>query len=79
MLSAAVDIIYRHPDVLKALEYIRNQVGSILVEDHLPILDRIIAKDPEGAKREMLTHIENVIKDVDTYWREWMSPSGEEE
>lgn len=79
VLSAAVDIIYRHPDVLKALEYIRNQVGSILVEDHLPILDRIIAKDPEGAKREMLTHIENVIEDVDTYWREWMSPSGEEE
>jgi GntR family transcriptional repressor for pyruvate dehydrogenase complex len=79
VLSAAVDIIYRHPDVPKALEYIRNQVGSILVEDHLPILDRIIARDPEGAKREMLAHIENVIKDVDTYWREWMSPPGEQE
>lgn len=79
VLAAAVDIIYRHPDVLRALEYIRNQVGSVLVEDHVPILDRIIARDPEGAKREMLAHIENVIKDVDTYWREWMSPSGEEE
>ena len=79
VLSAAVDIIYRHPDVPKALEYIRNQVGSILVEDHLPILDCIIARDPEGAKREMLTHIGNVIKDVDTYWREWVSPSGEQE
>ena len=79
VLSAAVDIIYRHPDVQKALEYIRNQVGSILVEDHLPILDRIIARDPDGAKREMLAHIENVIHDVDTYWKEWMSPSGEQE
>lgn len=79
VLAAAVDIIYKHPDVLRALEYIRNQVGSVLVEEHLPILDRIAARDPEGAKREMLTHVESVIEDVDTYWREWLSPSGEQE
>ncbi len=77
VLLAAVEVIYRHPGVMKALEYIRNQVGSVLVEDHLPIVDRIIAKDPEGARRVMLSHIDNVIIDVDTYWREWMSPSGQ--
>ena len=38
VIVAALDVIYRHPDVMRSLEYIRAREGSKMAEDHNPII-----------------------------------------
>jgi len=76
VLLGALEVIYRHPDVMRAFEYIRASVGSRMVEDHTGILQEIENGDPDGAREAMIRHMNNVIKDVDTYRREWMGQEG---
>lgn len=79
VLLAALDVIYQHPDVMRALEYIRASVGSKMVEDHSRILREVERGNPAGARKAMIKHMNNVIKDVDTYRREWVGPECLEE
>lgn len=77
VLLSALEVIYGHPDVMRALEYIRVRVGSRMVEEHSAILEEIEKRDPEGARAAMAEHLNNLIKDVDTYRREQMESGGE--
>ncbi len=76
VLVAALDVIYRHPDVMRALEYIRVKVGSTMVKEHRAIVKCVEERDQEGARQAMMDHMANLIADVDTYWREWKGPPG---
>jgi DNA-binding GntR family transcriptional regulator len=42
-------------------------IGGNIYHDHEQILDRIKAKDSEGASRAMETHINNMIKEFKNY------------
>ncbi|MBE3520003.1 MAG: FCD domain-containing protein [Firmicutes bacterium] len=70
VLAAALDVIYNDPDIGMALEYIRRKRGSRMVEDHKNLLSYVERGDPEGARKAMTTHIDNVVRDVETYWDE---------
>lgn len=70
VLAAALDVIYNDPDIGMALEYIRRKIGSRMVEDHRNLLDYVERGDPEGARKAMMRHIDNVVRDVETYWDE---------
>lgn len=74
VIVTALDVIYRHPDVMKAFEHIRAKVGSRMVDDHSLILEKVLSRDPEAARESMVQHMANVIRDVDTYWKEWVKP-----
>lgn len=71
VLEAALDIIYGHPDVMKALEYVRVKVGSEMVEDHRRIIQEVSRQRPAGARNAMVKHMNNVIDDVGVYMRDW--------
>lgn len=70
VLVAALETIYRHPDVMRALERIRAIVGSKMVEDHSAILAEVERRDPDRAREAMINHMNNLIRDVDRYWKE---------
>lgn len=78
VLLSALEVIYSHPQVMRALEFIRVSVGSRMVEEHTTILRMIENRDPEGARKAILEHLNNLIKDVDTYRREQMEGGGEQ-
>lgn len=70
VLRGALEVIHCHPGVVRALESIRFEVGPRMVEEHSAILDRIEKRDPEGAREAMTEHLNNIIKQVDTYLKE---------
>ena len=76
VLLSALDVIYHDPEVGRALEYIRAKTGSKMVEDHRRIFARVAERDAEGARQAMAFHIDNVIRDVNTYWADMMGPQG---
>lgn len=69
VLVAALDVIYRHPDVMRSLEYIRARAGSKMAEDHNPVVDAVAERNPEAARQAMIQHINNVVEDVKAYRR----------
>ncbi len=71
VLVAALDLIYSHPDVMRAFEYVRARVGSEMVEDHRRILQEISRQRPGGARNAMVKHMTNVIDDIGKYLRDW--------
>ena len=75
VLIAALELIYGHPDVMRAFEYIRAKVGSEMVEDHRRIIHAVARRSPAASRRAMEKHMTNVIEDVAKYLRE----SGERE
>lgn len=77
VLVAALELIYNHPDVMRALEYIRAKVGSEMVEDHRHVLEEIAKKHVGGARRSMAKHMTNVIDDIGKYMREWGEQEGQ--
>ncbi len=71
VLMAALDLIYGHPDVMRAFEQIRARVGSEMVEDHRRILQEIARRRVAASRNAMAKHMSNVIDDVGKYVREW--------
>ncbi len=78
VIVAALDVIYRHPDVMTSLEYIRARAGSKMAEDHNPIVKSVAKREPQAAREAMIQHINNVIEDVKTYLRA-LASEGESE
>lgn len=78
VIVAALDVIYRHPDVMTSLEYIRAHAGSKMAADHNPVLNAVAQRDPDAARAAMIQHINNVIEDVKTYLRT-LASEGESE
>ncbi len=68
VLQAAMDLIRHEDQFSPVLHYIRGQVRSTVVEDHRRILRELRTRDADGAERAMVHHLENLIRDVNTYW-----------
>ncbi|KJS21501.1 MAG: hypothetical protein VR72_10180 [Clostridiaceae bacterium BRH_c20a] len=68
VLEAMLNIIRQDVQLVPALEYIRKQVNSFIVVDHIKIMEAIIKRDPDAAEAEMINHIENLIRDVKKFW-----------
>lgn len=49
--------------------FIRQQEGSRLGGDHMPIYLAIAGRDPGDAEKAMLRHIDNIVRDVEHYCR----------
>jgi GntR family transcriptional repressor for pyruvate dehydrogenase complex len=77
VIVAALDVIYRHPDVMRSLEYIRAREGSKMAEDHNPIIRAVSKGDAEGAREAMIQHINNVVEDVRAYLRALATEEGQ--
>ncbi|MDO9507875.1 MAG: FCD domain-containing protein [Thermovirgaceae bacterium] len=72
VLQSAVEIIRRSGEGASFFEYIRTKVGSAVGADHEAVFEAIAAGDPEAAAASMASHIDNIIRDVRTYWKEHM-------
>lgn len=68
LLEAALDMIREEGQLSPVLEYIRQRVGSTIVDDHLAVLEGIAQQDAEKAEKAMTAHIEGIINDVEKYW-----------
>jgi GntR family L-lactate dehydrogenase operon transcriptional regulator len=70
VLQSAIEIIRRSGEGASFFEYIRTKVGSQVGADHEAVYEAIVDGDPEAASAAMTRHIDNVIKDVRTYWKD---------
>ncbi|MFA5621689.1 MAG: FCD domain-containing protein [Thermovirgaceae bacterium] len=70
VLQSAIEIIRRSGEGASFFEYIRTKVGSRVGADHEAIFDAIAAGDPSAAEAAMTRHIDNIIRDVRTYWKD---------
>lgn len=68
VLIAASDLIRQDGQLAPMMTFIRKQVKSTVVDDHVRIYEAIAARDPSAAETAMVTHIENLIRDVRKYW-----------
>jgi len=68
ILETMLNIIRQDVELAPALEFIRKQVNSSIVVDHITIMEAIIKKDPDAAEKAMVNHIENLIRDVNLFW-----------
>ncbi|QGG47747.1 FadR/GntR family transcriptional regulator [Heliorestis convoluta] len=69
ILEKAISLIRQQGRHATSLEYIRQQVSKSTIEDHQQIYQAICEGDAEKARQAMIQHIENLMKDVKTYWR----------
>ncbi len=69
VLQSAIEIIRRSGEGASFFEYIRTKVGSAVGTDHEAVFEAIAAGDPEKAAAAMTSHIDNIIRDVRTYWK----------
>jgi GntR family transcriptional repressor for pyruvate dehydrogenase complex len=68
VLEAATDLIRQDGQLTPIMEYIRQNVGSTMVADHLQIFHCVAAGDAGAAEAAMVAHIDNLISDVQKYW-----------
>lgn len=68
VLEAALDLIRQQVQLSPILEYIRKEVKSTVLTDHLNIFEAIISRNPEKAQNAMICHLENLERDVERYW-----------
>jgi len=73
VLLAASELVREEGQLSPVLEYIRGRVGGVMVADHRAILEKVIARDSEGAQQAMARHIDNIIRDVIRFWEEHAS------
>lgn len=72
VLQSAIEIIRRSGEGASFFEYIRTKVGSSVGTDHVAVFDAIREGDPDAAAAAMTIHINNIIRDVKTYWKDHM-------
>ncbi|HPD96821.1 MAG TPA: FCD domain-containing protein [Synergistales bacterium] len=72
VLQSAIEIIRKSGEGASFFEYIRTRVGSRVGSDHEPVFRAIEAGDPDAAAAAMALHIDNIIRDVRTYWKDHM-------
>ncbi len=76
ILEAALVLIRQEGQLSPILEYIRQKVGSDVVEDHKKVLEAIARGDCEEAEKAMVDHIEGIIADVNKYWTKFGAKGG---
>jgi len=70
VLQSAIGIIRKSGEGASFFEYIRTKVGSRVGADHEAVYEAIAAGDPAAAEAAMTRHIDNIIRDVSTYWKD---------
>ncbi|MCR4398753.1 MAG: FCD domain-containing protein [Firmicutes bacterium] len=70
VLMAASSLVRQDGQLAPILTYIRRQVKSRVVDDHVKIYEAIASRDPAAAEAAMVEHMENLIRDVERYWME---------
>lgn len=68
VLESAVGLIRQDTQLSPVLEYIRNHVHSMIYIDHDNIRKAIATRQPLAARQAMVSHIDNLITDVERYW-----------
>jgi GntR family L-lactate dehydrogenase operon transcriptional regulator len=76
VLAAAYDFIWQNGRFSPVMEYIRSAVGRLMAVEHGKILDALVNRDPDEAQKCMVSHIDNLLTDVQKYWD--LAYSGEE-
>ncbi|MTV48879.1 FCD domain-containing protein [Heliobacillus mobilis] len=69
VLEKAMDLILQSGRRSPTLEFIRKEVNGNIIEDHLRIFEAIKEKNPDRARSAMISHMENVTRDVTLYWK----------
>jgi GntR family L-lactate dehydrogenase operon transcriptional regulator len=69
VLAAAVNLIRQDTQLSPVLEHIRLHVRSLVYVDHEKIVEAIKNRDSDKARAAMVKHINNLISDVEKYWR----------
>ncbi|HCP07962.1 MAG TPA: GntR family transcriptional regulator [Synergistaceae bacterium] len=67
VLLATLKLVRQDVNTQQIFTFIRQQEGSRLGGDHMPIFLAIAGRDPEDAEKAMLRHIDNIIRDVEHY------------
>lgn len=67
-LRAALNLIRQDAQLSPVLGYIRQQVQSQVFADHRNIAEAVARRDSLAAEQAMVTHIDNLIRDVKKYW-----------
>ncbi|MEA3507639.1 MAG: FCD domain-containing protein [Synergistota bacterium] len=68
VLRSAMEIIRKSGEGAAFFEYIRTKVGSPVGSDHETVFSALAAGDGPQAAAAMTAHINNIIRDVKTYW-----------
>lgn len=68
VLEAATDLIRQDGQVTQVLDWIRKEVRSSVVADHREILNALRRRDPAAAEKAMVSHLENVIREIEKCW-----------
>lgn len=69
VLGSAIALIRQDTQLSPVLEYIRRRVKSLVYIDHQRIAEAIVAGRSEKARELMTEHVNNLIKDVEKYWK----------
>ncbi|MEC9488123.1 MAG: FCD domain-containing protein [Halanaerobium sp.] len=69
ILEAALNMIRKDAQLSPVLEIIRREVGGTVVADHKKILQAFERRSAAEAEQAMVQHINNLISDVNKYWR----------
>ncbi|MCX7779573.1 MAG: FCD domain-containing protein [Negativicutes bacterium] len=68
VLASAIKLIRVDTQLSPVLEFIRKRVHSMVYIDHKNIYEAIAGRAPEKARQAMITHVNNLIADVERYW-----------
>jgi GntR family transcriptional regulator, transcriptional repressor for pyruvate dehydrogenase complex len=69
VLEAAVSLIRQDTQLSPVLEYIRRHVKSLVYIDHQKVAEAIAKGQADNAREGMTEHINNLIRDVEKYWK----------
>lgn len=67
VLETMLSLIWQETYLAPSLEYMRNKMNRGFGYDHTRIFDAIANHDPGKAEKEMITHMDNVLKDVQAF------------
>ncbi|MDT8904078.1 FCD domain-containing protein [Anaeroselena agilis] len=69
VLGAAIALIRQDTQLSPVLEYIRRRVKSPVYIDHQRLAEAIADGRGDSAREIMVEHINNLMKDVEKYWK----------
>jgi len=69
VLEAAVSLIRQDTQLSPILEFIRRHVKSLVYIDHQKVAEAIAEGQANSAREGMIEHINNLIRDVEKYWK----------
>lgn len=68
VLLDTLRLVRSRAQLSEVVDKIRKRVGSKLVREHRDIVDKMRTRDPNMAAEAMANHIDQIIKDVQTYF-----------